>query len=35
MARFEEIVAGLGPSDKPSFLERAKARWGARQPGDG
>ena len=35
MASFEEIVAGLGPSDKPSFLERAKARWGARQPGDG
>ena len=33
MAGFEEIVAGVGPSAKPSFLERAKARWGARQPG--
>ena len=32
MAGFEEIVAGSGPSDKPSFLERAKARWAARQP---
>ena len=34
---FEEIVAGSGPSEKPSFLERAKARWGsghgARDPG--
>jgi len=28
MAGFEEIVAGSGPSEKPSFLERAKARWG-------
>jgi tetratricopeptide (TPR) repeat protein len=27
MAGFEEIVAGSGPSEKPSFLERAKARW--------
>ena len=35
MARFEAIVAGLGPSERPSFLERAKARWGARQSGDG
>jgi hypothetical protein len=35
MTGFEEIVAGLGPSEKPSFLERAKARWGARQPRDG
>jgi hypothetical protein len=35
MAGFEKIVAGLGPSRKPSFLERAKARWGARQPEDG
>jgi hypothetical protein len=32
MAGFEEIVAGGGPSAKPSFLERAKARW-ARSPG--
>lgn len=28
MAGFEEIVAGSGRSEKPSFLERAKARWG-------
>jgi hypothetical protein len=27
MAGFEEVVAGVGPSAKPSFLERAKARW--------
>lgn len=32
MAGFEELVAGVGPSAKPSFLERAKARW-ARSPG--
>jgi hypothetical protein len=31
MAGFEEIVAGSGPSKKPSFLERAKERWGTRQ----
>lgn len=24
---FERLVAGAGPSDGPSFLERAKARW--------
>lgn len=35
MAGFEEIVAGSGPSKKPSFLERARERWGARSPGDG
>jgi hypothetical protein len=35
MAGFEELVAGSGPGQKPSFLERAKARWSARQPGDG
>lgn len=28
MPGFEEIVAGSGPSQKPSFLARAKARWG-------
>ena len=28
MAGFEEIVAG--PKERPSFLKRAKARWGAR-----
>ena len=32
---FEEIVAGSGPSEKPSFLERAKARWSARRSEDG
>jgi tetratricopeptide (TPR) repeat protein len=31
MPGFEEIVAGSGPTEKPSFLERAKTRWGARQ----
>jgi tetratricopeptide (TPR) repeat protein len=25
---FEEVVAGSGPTEKPSFLERAKRRWG-------
>jgi uncharacterized Zn finger protein len=35
MSGFEEIVAGSGPSERPSFLERAKARWGSRQSGDG
>lgn len=27
MAGFEEIVAGSGPRQRPSFLQRAKARW--------
>ena len=27
MPGFEEVVAGAGPSAKPTFLERAKARW--------
>lgn len=27
MAGFEEIVAGSGPSRRPSFLQQAKARW--------
>jgi hypothetical protein len=31
MTGFEEVVAGSGPSEKPSFLERAKARWGSRR----
>ncbi len=35
MSGFEEIVEGSGPSEKPSFLERAKARWGSRQSGGG
>jgi len=33
IAGFEEVVAGSGPSEKPSFLQRAKARWGAKRPG--
>lgn len=28
---FERLVAGHGPSDEPSFLDRAKARWRARE----
>jgi hypothetical protein len=32
MPGFEEIVAGSGPSEKPSwFLDRAKTRWSGRQ----
>jgi hypothetical protein len=27
MGDFERLVAGQGPSDEPSFLERAKSRW--------
>jgi hypothetical protein len=27
MPGFERLVEGMGPSDEPSFLERAKARW--------
>jgi uncharacterized Zn finger protein len=27
MRGFEEVAAGGGPSAKPTFLERAKARW--------
>ena len=33
MTGFEELVAGSGPSDKPSFRERAKAHWGGRHGG--
>lgn len=29
MAGFEEVVAGGGPNARPTFLERAKARWKA------
>ena len=28
MSEFEAVVAGSGPIDRPSFLERAKKRWG-------
>jgi hypothetical protein len=27
MTGFEEVVAGSGASRRPSFLQRAKARW--------
>jgi hypothetical protein len=27
MAGFDDVVAGAGPSAKPTFLERANARW--------
>ncbi len=30
MADFERLAAGHGPSDAPSFLERARSRWSAR-----
>ncbi len=30
MADFERLGAGHGPSDAPSFLERARSRWSAR-----
>lgn len=31
LSGFEAVVAGSGPSDEPSFLERAKERWAGRQ----
>lgn len=31
MSGFERLVAGSGPSEEPSFLKRAKARWSRRQ----
>lgn len=31
MPGFERLVAGSGPSDEPAFLDRAKARWRARE----
>jgi len=31
---FEALAAGSGPGDQPSFLERAKARWGGRRGRD-
>ena len=31
MLGFERLAAGIGPSDEPSFLERAKARWSDRE----
>ncbi len=34
MSGFERLVAGTGPGDEPSFLERARARWIGRQRRD-
>jgi tetratricopeptide (TPR) repeat protein len=34
LSGFEALAAGSGPGDQPSFLERAKARWGGRQGKD-
>jgi len=31
MSGFEKLLAGSGPSDEPSFLERAKSRWRHRE----
>jgi uncharacterized Zn finger protein len=31
MPGFERLVEGTGPSDEPSFLDRAKARWRAKE----
>jgi uncharacterized Zn finger protein len=31
MADFERLAAGHAPSEAPSFLERARRRWGARE----
>ncbi len=33
MPGFERLVGGVGPSDEPSFLELAKARWNAKERG--
>lgn len=35
MNGFEELVAGAGPASRPSFLERARARWGEGHGGSG
>lgn len=32
---FQALAVGAKPKDRPSFLERAKARWGERHPGGG
>jgi tetratricopeptide (TPR) repeat protein len=34
LSGFERLAAGIGPSDEPSFLERAKARWTERKGGE-
>ena len=33
MPGFERLLEGVGPSDEPSFLDRAKARWSAKEQG--
>jgi len=33
ISEFESLAAGARRADKPSFLERAKARWGERRGG--
>jgi tetratricopeptide (TPR) repeat protein len=33
MPGFERLVEGVGPSDEPSFLDRAKARWRTKERG--
>jgi uncharacterized Zn finger protein len=35
MAGFEELVAGKPHGEKPSFLDKAKARWGLPQAANG
>jgi hypothetical protein len=35
MSGFESLVAGAGPRDAPSFLERAKTRWSGRKRREG
>jgi uncharacterized Zn finger protein len=34
MSGFETVAAGAGHNGQPSFLERAKVRWGGRRGGD-
>ena len=31
MPGFERLVEGMGPNNEPSFLDRAKARWRAKE----
>ncbi len=33
MSQFEELVVGRGPITRPSFLERARAKWGHHSKG--
>jgi hypothetical protein len=33
VSEFESVAAGARRAEKPSFLERAKARWGERHGG--